>query len=179
MTRGRAVFLAGAVAALAFGWLGFPRVRYVAAEQPLQFSHAVHASDAGLACADCHSVRDDGGFTGIPGVARCAECHAEPMGESAEEKRLVEEYVKPEREIPWRVYARQPDNVHFPHAPHVKGAGIPCETCHGAHGASASLAAFESERVSGYSRGVLTMQACEDCHHSRGQGAVACIGCHK
>ena len=31
------------------------------------------------------------------------------------------------REIPRRVYARQPDLAWFPHAQHVKLAGLPCE----------------------------------------------------
>jgi len=174
------VFLAALVPALAFGWLGFPRLLYVAADQPLQFSHRTHASEAiGLTCEDCHAFRADAEFAGIPTLAKCADCHSEPIGDSAEEKRLVDEFVKPGREIPWHVYARQPDNVRFPHAAHVKRAGIACDGCHGAHGVSATLVAFESDRVSGYARGLATMDECEACHRERGRGTLACIGCHR
>ena len=105
---------------------GFPRLLYARAEQPLRFSHKTHASEqAGLGCADCHPIAEDGRFAGIPRVDNCAACHAEPQGETTDEKRLVEEYVKPAREIPWLVYSRQPENVRFPHAVHVKRARSP------------------------------------------------------
>ncbi|HEY6555302.1 MAG TPA: menaquinone reductase multiheme cytochrome c subunit QrcA [Vicinamibacteria bacterium] len=181
MTRRSPIaFLVGLTGALAFGWLGLPHLRFVAADQPLQFSHRVHTSEAtGLACADCHSFRANGEFAGIPPLATCSGCHADPIGTSPDEKRLVEEFVKTGREIPWHVYSRQPDNVRFPHAPHVTEARIPCESCHGAHGTSESLFRFETNRVSGYARGLATMGACEGCHRERGRGATACIGCHR
>lgn len=178
--RAQVAFLAGLAAALAFGWLGFPRLRYVTADQPLPFSHRVHTSEAtGLACQDCHAVRANGEFGGIPPLATCAGCHADPIGTSAGEKRLVEDFVRPGREIPWHVYARQPDNVRFPHAPHVTRAQIPCEGCHGAHGTGEALVAFETDRISGYARGLATMDECERCHRERGRGPLACIGCHR
>jgi hypothetical protein len=193
--RGSIAFLAGLVPALAAGWLAFPRLLYVKADQPLRFSHKTHAGEAvGLACEDCHALRADGTFTGIPAVAKCAECHAEPVGESADEKRLVEDYVKPGREIPWRVYARQPDNAFFPHAPHVKTAAIACERCHGPHGQTDTLRPHETNRVTGESRDVwgptllrvrrepwqgMKMSDCEGCHLERGRGGTACIDCHK
>jgi hypothetical protein len=181
MTRRSAVAaLLGLASALALGWGGFPRLLYVAADQPLPFSHQVHTSEAaGLGCSDCHSFRADGSFAGIPPLATCAGCHAEPIGTSAGERRLVDEFVARGREIPWRVYSRQPANVHFPHAPHVTRAGIACERCHGGHGASATLAAFEENRISGYARGVTSMAECEGCHRERGRGARSCLGCHR
>lgn len=178
--RSQVAFAAGFAGALALGWLGFPSLRYVAADQPLRFSHRVHTSEAtGFGCTDCHAIRADGEFAGIPPLSTCAACHAEAVGSSPEEKRLVEEFVKPGREIPWRVYSRQPDNVRFPHAPHVQGARLACERCHGAHGTSDTLAAFEADPISGYARGLVTMDECEDCHRERGRGAQACIGCHR
>jgi hypothetical protein len=178
--RSLAAFAIGLAAALAAGWLAFPRWLYVSADQPLSFNHRLHTSDAtGFACADCHAVRADGEFAGIPPVESCAACHAEPVGATAAEKRLVEEFVKPGREIPWRVYARQPDNVRFPHAPHVRRAKLSCESCHGAHGTSETLVAFQADRVSGYARGLITMDRCESCHRETGRGPLACIGCHR
>ena len=52
------------------------------------------------------------------------------MGVSDEEKKLVDDYIKPGREIPWIIYSKQPQNVFFSHATHVKLAGIDCQTCH-------------------------------------------------
>ena len=185
----------GVVSALAVGWFGFPRLLYVSAAQPLTFSHQKHAFEAtGLACADCHGFRADGSFAGIPPIENCGNCHAEVQGDSAAEKKLVEEYVKPGREIPWLVYARQPDNVFFPHAPHVKRAQIACERCHGPHGQSTELRPFEVNRVSGYSRDIwgpslsrlglekwqgMKMTDCVRCHAQQGRGGTSCLACHR
>jgi hypothetical protein len=181
MTRRALAFFSGGLAlALAFGWLAFPRLLFARGEQPLRFSHQTHASETtGLGCADCHPVGEDGRFAGIPRIDNCAGCHAEPQGESAEEKRLVEEYVAPGREIPWLVYSRQPENVRFPHAVHVKRAGLACERCHGAHGASDVLPVHETNRVTGYSRDLTKMSDCESCHAQHFPERTACLACHK
>jgi hypothetical protein len=178
--RGLVFFSAGLALALALGWLAFPRLLYARAEQPLRFSHKTHVSDkTGFGCADCHPLGEDGRFAGIPRLDSCAGCHAEPQGDSAEEKRLVEEYVKPGREIPWRVYARQPENVRFPHAVHVKRAGLACERCHGPHGSSDALPAQETNRITGYSRQLAKMSECEGCHTEHQRERTACLACHK
>ncbi|MBS1874383.1 MAG: cytochrome c3 family protein [Acidobacteria bacterium] len=191
MLRGPIWFAAGFAVMLSAGWLVFPRALYQKSSQPIQFSHRTHAEKAGMKCEDCHSLRADGAFTGIPQVDKCAGCHAAPVGSTADEKLLVDRYVTPNREIPWKVYARQPDNAWFPHAYHVKLAKLACEQCHGGHGKTDSLRAYESNRVSGYSRDFwgaslqpatartgLKMSQCEHCHDEKGV-VTGCIDCHK
>lgn len=152
---------------------------YQSARQPIQFSHRVHAGPkAGLKCEDCHSFRDDGAFTGIPALDKCAGCHAEPLGSSAEEKLLVKQYVSKNREIAWLPYAKQPENVSFSHIYHVKRAGIACERCHGLHAKSDGLRPMESDRISGYKPEELSMNDCASCHAQRGV-ADSCFDCHK
>lgn len=180
-------------AALAAGWIGLPRVLYRSLEQPIQFSHQTHTGEAvGMSCQDCHTLQDDGTFTGLPRIDVCAPCHTDPMGESANEARLIRDYVTPGREIPWLVYARQPENVHFPHAPHLKLANLACDACHGAHGATTTLRPLEQNRVSTYSRDIegrfvilasasdhgMKMNDCSRCHHERGV-EESCLTCHK
>lgn len=181
MNRRPLVFFSlGLALALAAGWVAFPRLLFARAEQPLLFSHATHASDkTGLGCADCHPIGDDGRFAGIPKVDNCAMCHSEPQGATEVEKRLVEEYVKPGREVPWLVYSRQPENVRFTHAVHVKKAGIACERCHGPHGASEALPPHQTNRITGYSRDLWKMSDCERCHAESGHERTACLACHK
>lgn len=187
-------FALGLILALAGGWVVLPQAFYQSRPQPLQFSHRAHGADgAGMACEDCHGFNADGRFAGIPGVGRCAECHAEPIGTTAAEKALVDEYVTPGRPIPWRVYSRQPDNVYFSHVPHVKVARMECADCHGPHGASEQLRPWRVNRVSGYSRDLsarmlngvsrerawgLRMDDCCRCHRERG-ATEACLDCHK
>jgi menaquinone reductase, multiheme cytochrome c subunit len=192
--KGIIVFIAGFAAALALGWYAFPAMLYRSEAQPLQFSHKVHAGEqAGMSCQDCHLTGKDGRFQGIPATSKCAECHGAQLGQSPYEKILVDEYVTTGKEIPWRVYSRQPDNAFFPHATHLNLAALKCEECHGPEGGSDSLRVYQENRISGYSRDIwgrnisgipshpwegMKMDRCVRCHagHGRRDG---CIECHK
>ena len=190
--RGTLLFVAGFAAVLSAGWIAFPRAEYESQNQPVQFSHKVHRDKAGMKCDDCHAIREDGTFSGIPAVDKCAGCHGAPMGTTDAEKRMIKRFIEPNREIPWLVYARQPENVSFSHAFHVKLAKLACERCHHTHGDSDSLRPFERDRVSGYSRDILgevalrvadrrpsmQMDDCIGCHEQRGV-QDSCLGCHK
>jgi len=179
--RGTFLFLAGVTVALGAGWLGFPYGLYERRAQPVDFSHKVHVEQGGMKCEDCHELRADGSFAGIPRLEKCAGCHGAAMGTTASEKRFIDRYVTPQREVPWAVYARQPENVYFSHTTHLKLAGLKCESCHGNHGSTNTLRPYEEDRVSGYSRDVwrgMKMNDCEDCHRqSRHEGG--CLDCHK
>ncbi len=191
---GKISFTAGVAAILALGWFAYPRALYKKIDQPLQFSHQIHTgAKVGLTCDSCHSVRADGSFSGIPRIEQCAACHAQLQGSSPDEKTLVERYVTPNREIPWLVYARQPENAYFPHGPHLNLAKIECQRCHGQHGNSNSLRPFQVNRISGYSRDIwgknisglhsnpwdgMKMSDCSRCHADRGV-KDSCLMCHK
>jgi hypothetical protein len=179
---------------LSLGWLAFPYLVYRPVDQPIQFSHFAHTSDnVGLKCEDCHTFDKDGRFGGIPSTDKCKDCHSEPMGISKEEGRLSDEYIKPGRELPWVTYSKQPQNVFFSHATHVKLAGIDCQTCHFGLEYSRNLRPAYISRISGYSLDVfgrnlfnlpptpsrgMRMDDCSDCHHKRGV-QESCIDCHK
>ena len=176
--RGIFPFAAGMAVMLAAGWVGFPHAIYRSRPQPVNFSHQVHADKAGQKCEDCHSFRADGTFTGIPTLDKCSGCHAAPMGTTADEKNFVEQYVTPVREPQWAGYARQPENVFFSHIVHVKRAQLECRKCHGDHGSTDRLAAAREDRISGYSRATMTMNACVACHRQQGL-EHSCLDCHK
>jgi hypothetical protein len=192
-TRTAVDFSTGFVLMMAAGWILFPRLLYERREQPIDFSHAAHAETAGIACEDCHAIHADGRFAGIPAASKCAECHQEAIGTTAAEKTLVEEYISKAREIPWLSYARQPDNTYFSHAGHVRLAQVPCESCHGPHGSSASLRPAIVNRLSGYGQDIWgasmtrlgmapweghKMTDCSSCHLERGV-EESCLDCHK
>ena len=192
--RGYILFLAGTLAALGAGWIGFPHAIYKTRLQPVNFSHKVHADKAGAKCEDCHAFRDDGTFAGIPTLDKCAGCHAAPMGATAAEKAFIDQYVTPNREPDWADYARQPENVFFSHITHVKLGGLKCEQCHGDIGASDKLRPYKEDRVGGYSHDIwgrslfeskqaapapgMKMDDCVDCHHRQGL-SHSCLDCHK
>jgi hypothetical protein len=170
------LFAAGFVLAMAAGWSALPGLFFKTAQQPLQFNHKIHMGKGGMTCDGCHSIRPDGTFTGVPGTATCAGCHATPLGTTAAEKTLAEVYIKAGREIEWGVYARQPMNVRFSHALHAQ-AKLKCEDCHGAHGTTTALQPYRENRLTGYSR-TMPMMTCERCHDKRGVQA-GCLGCHR
>jgi hypothetical protein len=191
--KGFIVFLAGFAGALALGWFAFPAMLYKSETQPLQFSHKIHGEQAGMSCQDCHLTGSDGRFQGIPAIAKCAECHAAQMGQTESEKILVEQYVTTNKEIPWFVYSRQPDNAYFPHAMHVNLAQLKCEDCHGPEGQTDSLRVCQVNRITGYSRDIwgrnisgipthpwegMKMDRCVRCHAENGR-RDGCIECHK
>lgn len=190
---GGLLVLLGLAAGLAAGWVALPALLYGRQEAPLAFNHQVHVEAAGMACDDCHGFADDGSFRGLPATASCADCHAEPQGATEAERILVEDYLASGREIPWRVRSRQPDNVYFSHAPHVRRAGLECRRCHGDHGASTATPVYEYNRITGYSRAIwgpriqgggpnewdsMKMSDCVKCHAERGV-KDHCLLCHK
>lgn len=189
----RIAFGAGLAMGLTAGWLILPELLYCRQEQPLEFNHIAHTADAGMDCADCHAFREDGSFTGIPSVDVCADCHTESLGESPMERFLIDEYIDQSREIPWLVYARQPQNVYFTHAAHVRLAEIDCRRCHGDRGAGETLPPLQINRISTYSRNIwgprisgggpepwdsMKMSDCSECHAQRGV-QDHCLMCHK
>lgn len=194
--RGTAMFLLGFAATLWAGWVAFPRALYKSAAQPISFSHKVHAGEkVGMACDDCHAIKEDGRFAGIPAIEKCAGCHAEPVTTNPDEKILVERFVKTEREAPWLVYSRQPENVAFSHAVHVNRAKLKCEKCHGDHEKTDKLRTYEENRISGYSRDIwgssisrlvskpgmrpgMKMDDCARCH-AENKVVTSCLDCHK
>ena len=174
-------FVAGVLVALGAGWIGFPRVIYKSNPQPVDFSHKIHADKAGAKCEDCHAFGADGTYSGMPTLDKCSGCHAAAMGDTAAEKNFIAGYVTPAREPQWNSYARQPENVYFSHASHVKLGGMKCDQCHSGEGASNALRPVRVDRVGGYTRDVwqrMKMDDCVACHRQRHQ-ENSCLDCHK
>ncbi len=194
MARSTFAFGLGVAVALLLGWVAFPRVLYSQKHQPLDFMHKTHAEKSGIAdCSECHTVREDGTFAGLPPMEKCAGCHSDKVGESKAEAILVDNYIKPGHETPWLVYARQPANVFFSHAIHVKRGGLTCTECHATYGETDQVRLYEVNRISGYSRDIwghsmsrlrrashegMKMSDCEGCHQRRNV-EVGCLGCHE
>jgi hypothetical protein len=194
-------FIVGFAASLVVGWIVFPKLLYSQKKQPIDFNHAVHMEAVDNGCESCHFFREDGSFSGSPKLEQCIDCHEEVIGVSPEETKFVEEYVANEKEVPWLIYARQPDCVFFSHAAHVRGAEIDCTVCHGHVGESEHLRVYEENRITGYSRDIwgknisglkkntwdrMKMDDCAQCHKDTTDKKTsvqtqrdACFVCHK
>lgn len=171
---GGVIFVAGFIVALIFGWVVFPNLLYSQRPQPMEFSHAAHQDST---CEDCHFFLDDGTYSGIPRIEKCKECHESPMGQTEDERILVEEFIQQDREIPWRIYSWQPDNVYFSHAPH-KVKGVECVVCHRDVSKEEKLPPYKENRLTGYSINTMKMDVCEKCHAEQ-RANNNCEVCHK
>ncbi len=193
-------FILGLVASLAVGWWVFPKLLYSQKTQPIDFNHKLHVSELGD-CSSCHYFREDGTFSGIPKLTACLDCHEDLLGETEEEQKFHDTYVVNSREVPWLVYARQPDCVFFSHAAHVLKGSMDCVSCHGHIGESEHTRVYEENRITRYSRDIwghniaglkknswdrMKMDDCAECHvanHveqvSAQTGKGACFVCHK
>lgn len=98
-------------------------------EQPVPYSHALHAGELGIDCRYCHTGVETGAAAAIPPTQTCMNCHATVKTESAQ-LAPVRESFETGRPIPWVRVHDLPDYVFFNHSAHVTRS-VGCETCHG------------------------------------------------
>jgi hypothetical protein len=131
----RYVLPPGAVAVFAtvvgVGWFTQPDryARGYAPEQPIPFSHALHAGTLKVPCGYCHSGATRSRVAGVPSVETCMGCHRVTKTDSPAIKKLTAIYESG-KPLEWKRIHSLPDYVFFDHRPHVT-AGIACQSCHG------------------------------------------------
>ena len=162
------VIIAGGISVLVIGAILFIATngRARAPEQPIKFSHRIHAGDFKIPCEYCHSYTRRSTVAGIPSVERCMGCHKVTALDKPEVKKLADFWNRKEP-IPWVKVFDQPDFVYFSHAPHVS-KGIACQSCHGPVETMEKV----TEAV------VLNMERCVTCHMER-KASIDCWTCHK
>lgn len=103
-------------------------------DQPVWFSHKVHAGQNKIDCKYCHTSVMDSKSAGIPGVGVCMNCHnVVKTGKitGTEEIAKVVEAWNTGKPIEWVRVHNLPDHVWFSHAQHVNAGQRECEECHG------------------------------------------------
>ena len=98
-------------------------------EQPIPFSHQIHAGKLGMDCRYCHTYVDRAAHSNIPATEVCMNCHKQVKVDSPHIKKLTNYYNNNEP-IPWVKVHMLPDYAYFNHSAHVN-AGFSCATCHG------------------------------------------------
>lgn len=128
-------------------------------EQPIPYSHALHAGTLGIDCRYCHTTVDDAAHAAVPPTKTCIGCHANIKRESsprakANIAKIIEAYDTG-RPIEWVKVHDLPDYAYFNHSAHVR-RGVGCVTCHGR--------VDRMEVV--YQHAPLSMQWCLECHRN-------------
>jgi cytochrome c553 len=106
-----------------------------APDQPVKFSHKVHAGDNGIDCKYCHTTVEQGKSAGIPATNLCMNCHIiirEGTNSGKFEIAKVVHAVETGNPIEWVRIHNLPEHVFFSHAVHVGSGKIDCTQCHGA-----------------------------------------------
>jgi len=121
-------------------------------EQPIPFSHKLHAGQYKMACIYCHSSVEKSKHASVPSLNVCMNCHSVVKINSPYIQQIRKAYAEG-RPIEWVRVHELPDYAYFPHKRHV-AAGLSCQNCHGN--------VQEMSRV--YQKSALTMGWCMECH---------------
>jgi hypothetical protein len=97
--------------------------------QPVPYSHKVHAGDLGLDCRFCHTGVETSPVAGLPPTQTCMNCHNMIKADS-ENLKLIQESFKSGYPMQWVRVHKSPDYVYFDHSAHIT-AGVGCASCHG------------------------------------------------
>jgi hypothetical protein len=138
-------------------------------EQPIAYSHKIHAGDNGIDCNYCHSGARNSKTAGIPSANVCMNCHTyissgtntgeteiakiyDAIGFDVNTRSYIEGYEQ--KPIKWVRIHNLPDLAYFNHSQHVTVGKLECQECHGP--------VEEMDVV--WQENDLTMGWCIDCH---------------
>ena len=117
------------------------RQQYYQPDQPIYFSHAVHAGQNQIDCEYCHYSAHESMHAGIPPTEVCMNCHRQVRStkltfedgtvKGTDEINKIYEHMDSGEPIQWIKVHNLPDHVYFNHAQHVNAGGLECEECHG------------------------------------------------
>jgi cytochrome c553 len=144
-----------AIEAIAIG-----RSQNYSPDQPIKFSHAVHAGQNQTDCIYCHSSAPYSKSAGIPPENVCMNCHLlvrnGTRSGAFEIAKIISSYES-RKPIEWVKIHNLPDHVFFSHAQHVSAGGVNCSECHGEVQKMNVVVQVKD----------LSMGWCLDCHRTR------------
>ena len=161
-----------------------------APEQPIWFSHKIHAGQFEIDCQYCHSGASKGKNAWIPAVSVCMNCHKGIQeGAVTGTKEIAKIYAAYDNNVPieWVRVHNLPDLSYFNHQQHVVAGKVECQECHGP----------VQEMDVLYQYNTLSMGWCINCHRTKevqkdlykalgreevvtvaDQGGTECARCH-
>ncbi len=135
-------------------------------QQPIPFSHRVHAGVKQINCRFCHSYTDKSIHAGLPAVEKCFFCHSYIIPTHPE---LVKEmtYLRTNNPVPWVKIYWVPDFTKFRHQPHIEWGKFDCTVCHGD--------VQSMDRLRGVD---FKMGFCVTCHRENNAQTDCWLACH-
>jgi hypothetical protein len=137
-----------------FWYYGSPKYTDVGyrPEQPVPYSHKLHAGDLGLDCRYCHTGVEVSASATIPPTQTCMNCHTLVKADSEKLAKVLQSWTEG-KPVEWVRIHDLPDYAYFNHSAHIN-AGVGCFSCHG------NVAEMEKvEQVE-----PLSMGWCLECH---------------
>lgn len=138
------------------GAIGLGRNKDYQPEQPIYYSHKVHAGKNQISCLYCHGGAVEGKHANIPSVNTCMNCHmtineytgqeklyhenGKEIDGTAEIQKLYQyagwdpakkQYSNTGKPVEWIKIHNLPDHVYFNHSQHTVAGKVQCQTCHG------------------------------------------------
>jgi len=147
--------LLGGIGTVGFFWyFGSPKYTDVGyrPEQPVTYSHKLHAGDLGLDCRYCHIGVEISASATIPPTQTCMNCHTLVKNDSKKVAPVLESWTNG-TPIEWVRVHDLPDYAYFNHSAHIH-AGVGCISCHGNVAEMEEVMQVEP----------LSMSWCLDCH---------------
>jgi hypothetical protein len=128
-------------------------------DQPVPYSHELHAGQLGIDCRYCHTTVDEASFAAIPSTDVCINCHNPEVGlgvrKGSEKLQPVFESYETGESVEWTKVHDLADYVYFNHSAHVN-RGVSCKSCHGRVDKMGEEGVYQAENLS--------MGWCLDCH---------------
>lgn len=123
-------------------------------EQPVPFSHALHAGELEMDCRYCHVMVERSAVATVPPTQVCLNCHRVVKSDSPllAPLRQSDSSGMPMR---WVRVHKVPEYAYFDHSVHLR-AGVGCSSCHGDIRSMEVVTQVEP----------LSMSWCLDCHRN-------------
>ena len=135
-------------------------------EQPIAFSHRLHADVKGISCYVCHSGAMQSPRAGVPPLETCMLCHERIIITYPEIRKLRDHFARREP-VEWIKVYDVPEFVYFNHEVHIRRQ-VDCGVCHGDVKAMDRLVAAHD----------LNMGLCVQCHRDN-KVSHDCYVCHR
>jgi hypothetical protein len=98
-------------------------------EQPIPFSHRIHAGEKQISCVFCHSGAIDTDVAGIPPLETCMLCHSKIIIHYPQIADLRRHYYE-KVPVEWERINVLQEFAYFSHQTHIQ-SGVDCGKCHG------------------------------------------------